>query len=135
MYRIPNLHDRIFFRRVSSRVHCSIRGLFVFVILSFSASIRSQPPHYRVCRSSEPSFSHRRHHAPSTILTLLQFSVTSILSPHLSGCRLSVLRCSYSCASFPHRQIFTSTSPPTSPLPPSSYYLSSIISLSSLSLS
>ena len=67
--------------------------------------------------------------------SILRFPVTSILSPHPSGCRLPVLRCSYSCGSSPHRQIFVSASPPPPPPPPSSYYLSSIISLSSLSLS
>jgi hypothetical protein len=67
--------------------------------------------------------------------SILRFPVTSILSPHPSGCRLSVLRCSYSYASSPHRQIFVSASPPPPPPPSSSYYLSSIISLSLLSLS
>ena len=44
--------------------------------------------------------------------SILRFPVTSILPPHLSGCRLSVLRCSYSCASSPHRKILVSASPP-----------------------
>ena len=45
----------------------------------------------------------------SSFWPISQFHVTSIISPYLSGCHLSVLHCSYSCASSPHpsRQIFT----------------------------
>jgi len=83
VYRVPNLRDSIFFRRVSSRGPCSIRGLFVFVILSFSASIRSQPlivvsvvflsPRLLIDIVMPPPLFY-------SSWSILRFSVTSILS-------------------------------------------------------
>ena len=101
MYRVPNLRDSIFFRRVPSRVPCSIRGLFVFVLLLFGQHPISTTPHCRVCRLSEPSSSHRRCHAASTILILLVYSaVPCHVDSISSSLRLPAicLRCSYSCA-------------------------------------
>ena len=44
VYRVPNLRDSIFFRRVSSHVPCSIRGLLVFVLLLFGQHPISTTP-------------------------------------------------------------------------------------------
>jgi hypothetical protein len=85
--------------------------------------------------SLRPSSFYRRCHAASAILILPASAVlvTSIPSPPPFGCRLSVLRCSYSCASSPHCLIFTPASDSVSVSPlswavcaPPLFFISSI---------
>ena len=100
-----------FFWRVSSRVRVPLAAS------SFLSSRPSRPasdlnPLTVVSVDLRPSSFYRRCHAASAILILPASAVlvTSIPSPPPFGCRLSVLRCSYSCASSPHCLIFTPAS-------------------------